>query len=555
MSFSFLERPYPPPPPIKLGEFEKPPEFMDFRDAMAFNEAAWRVFVTLNWPVDCKTGKPLSDDTNYGFGKHPAAPRIWEFYRTPEEVFLPGGAPPLDDSKIPQPDICQTTTDDGISDAVKTNILSSSRILSLDLAEGQGLASSEKLDQARAYIHALNSFALSPSENSSENLEFPDGLQASEMDLGEIPLVDQQGNYILVEIHLNPGEFNQILDHQWYKASKLEKYNNRDRIFQFQSKCVASILEGADAETCVPPSDVDPSVTDLKNGTGYKMSVAAPIEIKAAWRIMDDCSPSTGSHCLSTEQKQHYYRTRRVIAIPKAQYICAEADNCSSQDPVLQTVEVGLLGFHIAYKIPEQEEKVPGWIWATFIHDDWQSALSNEHCQKNCDPNYPYVKAPYLWYQQAPHAWTRMTGQLEKQLPTQVELNVDYSCDFNFNTKQAIIQQNKNWRASFRKVDSESVWQYYQQVGAQWSRTPSIPHCSSSDSQNCKKDLIKTVKDRISPAPLVNPSLEPYNQLPPGICHKRDNNSISCIACHVTHAHLPKKDAFSDFSFLLSHAQ
>lgn len=51
-----------------------------------FDWFSWQMFVALNWPAD-GSGKPLADP----IGKHPDAPRVWESYKSPEQVF-PGNA-------------------------------------------------------------------------------------------------------------------------------------------------------------------------------------------------------------------------------------------------------------------------------------------------------------------------------------------------------------------------------------------------------------------------------------------------------------------------------
>lgn len=76
--------------------------------------------------------------------------------------------------------------------------------------------------------------------------------EANKLVLNKIPIVDQKGNYIIVEMHLNGNEFNQIVNNEWYNASKLAEYNDENNRFQFESTTA---------------------------------SIDAPIEIKAAWRI------------------------------------------------------------------------------------------------------------------------------------------------------------------------------------------------------------------------------------------------------------------------------
>lgn len=47
-----------------------------------FDVFSWQTFVALNWPAD-STGKPWGNS----IGDHPEAPRVWDFYQDPVEVF------------------------------------------------------------------------------------------------------------------------------------------------------------------------------------------------------------------------------------------------------------------------------------------------------------------------------------------------------------------------------------------------------------------------------------------------------------------------------------
>src|ERR1035438_2119391 len=51
---------------------------------------SWTSLIPLNWPAD-KDGQPLKDSIT----THPGAPRVWEFYKTPFEVFDAGKNHPL----------------------------------------------------------------------------------------------------------------------------------------------------------------------------------------------------------------------------------------------------------------------------------------------------------------------------------------------------------------------------------------------------------------------------------------------------------------------------
>lgn len=481
-----------PPPLITLDNFKEPPQIAISNNALAFADIAWKTFVTLNWPANYD-GSPIKE---VALGEAPSAPRVWEFYRTPEEVFLANGENPLLNISNPF-----------------------ARTLKLDLIKGQGSGSPENkelqknLQNSRAWIEKVIKSGECPSKiipNSEEK----------NLLLNNIPIVDKQGNYIIVEIHLNQNEFKQIVENKWYDASKLAEYNKKNNL-EFKST---------------------------------QSSIDAPIEVKAAWRVFDENS--------SAEEKARYYTTKRVLAIPKEQYVCT-TDNCGTEDPVLQEVEVGLIGFHIAYKIPKQQSATPGWIWATFEQVDnlevlkppqgvdLKPTLFNPDCQGNCLPNYPYVEWPFLWRDRSPHAVTlSQDGKIKPQIPTQVvRLTTEKpNCEnsqLSDSVKKALKQQNENWQKAFGK---DSVWRYYELVGTQWVKNPPV---LSQHTPSERDKLISNIRTQITPGPIFNVSMEAYSQT--------QFNGDSCIGCHVT-ATVPSSSgtsqkAMSDFSFLLQRAE
>ncbi len=63
---------------------------LDAANQRAFDEFSWQSFVALNWPADL-LGRPLNDSIL----TRPLAPRVWQFYKTPQEVFDAGRTHPL----------------------------------------------------------------------------------------------------------------------------------------------------------------------------------------------------------------------------------------------------------------------------------------------------------------------------------------------------------------------------------------------------------------------------------------------------------------------------
>ena len=513
------------PPKIALENFKQPPQKVLFGSSKAldFADSAWKTFVTLNWPAN-DDGSPLE---NFVLGQAPLVPRVWEFYRRPEEVFLPNGENPL----LNTPNRFATSLNldlvkgQGSGLPKKSDVQENSK-----LAENSQLNLEENLLKSRAWIKNLIDYNYKCQgkndsicdDNEKNNLT----AEGNKLFLNNIPIVDQKGNYIIVEMHLNGNEFKQIVANEWYNASKLAEYEEKNT-FQFKSTTA---------------------------------TIDASLEIKAAWRVFDENS--------SPGEKSRYYTTKRVLVIPAEKYVCT-TDNCRTDKPVLEEVEVGLIGLHIAYKIPQQEGSTPGWVWSTFEQvdnlqvdnpppvRDLKPTLSNPDCKpnvnkensdkENCLPNYPYVEWPFLWRDRAPHAVTRSNGEIKEQIPTQV-VRLSKNTTLSDAIKEALKQQNTNWHKAFQEVAPNSIWQYYQLVGTQWVQNP--PNVSQLTSWT-RDRLISNIRTGTTPGPLFNVTMEAYSQT--------RVNGDSCIGCHVT-ATLPRsigtsKKAMSDFSFLLQHAK
>ncbi|KYC42523.1 hypothetical protein WA1_21425 [Scytonema hofmannii PCC 7110] len=412
---------------------------------------AWQVFLALNWPADCQQGATLEDKK---IGEVPDAPRIWEFYRTPETIFLSAGKEPS--TQPTKPFTCLNVT--------------SARGLQTEDSSLQ-LTESEKLDGNE--------------KGTNENK----------------PLVDQQGNYIIMESYINPQEFNQIVENKWYDAVNLQQFNNEDKKFAL----VCS--EDANAN----PLNV-PCSTYEKEGA---------IEIKAAWRVFD---PQT-----SNEEKARYYTTKRQRTIPAQSNECAKGKALCSDtgQEFTQIVEVGLIGFHIKQKTSEQ-----GWIWSTFEQVDnvpdnssnrARYTLYNPDCSENCIENKPYVEKPYLWRQEAPHAVKKVGDTIENQIPSQITRLPNSSLNSHR------LEQNKHWQEALKDISQSSVWQYYQLIGTQWLTNPSLPYN-------------KSLRDVTPKSSLANVSIEPY--IP----------NSSCIECHTGAKLRASKQLYVDFSFPMGRA-
>lgn len=395
----------------------------------SFTDFSWESFVALNWPADTKEenkGKPIGT-----IGKDPSAPRVWEFYATPEKIFLPGGVSPKDN---PQ------------------------------LVKESALPKECPADVGRAY--GTDRVLEMISKTDTKKLT---NIPASILQETNKPLVDQKHHYVIYEIRLNDDEKNQIITNQWYERKNLEQYND-DNKFKFEPK------------TAKTKQQINPKYP-------------GPIELKISWLLLDDS--------YTKEEKDTFYTTTRAIYVSPRHSL--------PEKPFCQTVTLGLLGFHIAHKLPSlpNDPRLPDyspiWVWSTFSHVDAETYLYNKSCKENCDQNTLYAKYPYLWN---PENLKAVQENKQPQIPTQVVGTPGISMPTN-----NIDDGNKEWQSKLSEAAKNSVWKNYQLIGTQWQ--------GSTRSH------------------LANLSIETYNQ-----------GTSSCIACHFR-AKLPTKNsATSDFSYI-----
>ncbi len=413
-----------------------------------FDWFGWQMFVALNWPAD-RTGKPLAGP----IGKDPSAPRVWQSFQTPDEVFPGNDVPPTS---------CA---------ANRTGLV---------------LRRTSKFSTA-SFIEPFTAW----------------------------PLIDQQGNYVVYDIRMNPREIGYLQDHGLTTKAGQEKFTGK---------------------------------YDFPRG---KDKAAGAIEIKTAWRILPD--PSAHGD---------FYTTDATAVIPAAHSVTGK-EMCLD-------VTVGLVGMHIMQKITNPEPYSDFWVWATFEHAANAPTASgatpsqvNDHAAKlnqpydplrdcpapevsgprysfftpactdhgaACSPNNPPDKGSdpaYLWQQQPPYARSYL---LDGKFGTQVVRCWD------------IYQSARNVTKEFQAALAGTVWANYLLVGVQWAQSNSV-------------EFPSPVVPYAAPFFLTNTTLETYLQLTPIIVDGKPSKKApgSCIACHNLAADSTKKK--SDFSFLPGYAK
>ncbi|MDB9509934.1 hypothetical protein PN499_01775 [Kamptonema animale CS-326] len=474
-------------PPIKITQAFKDiahnPDFTkdknvvpvnpDTQEEDAINEFAWRVFIALNWPVDCQ-GKTLSAIEPPGqkklIGQAPENPRAWELYPSPKDVFPPDGATPPSLGELPEYNKC---VGDGKGSEIEYKP-------NLRLTEAEILA---KIEDFSEVDRENKPNIVTKNGELNNNI-----ISLADIDaVIHIPLVDQQGNYVINEIRMNPVEYEQIRNNKWFASNNLVTFKETEQ--QLKLVCSSGYKYDGYEKYC-----------SEQNGEGA-------IEIKAAWRVFDRRS--------SDQEKAKYYTTKRKIA-------------SNTGDLLNEEVELGLIGFHVMHKTSSQ-----GWIWSTFEHIDnapscgkpekTRYTLYNNECninKENCEQNKPYVKPPYLWYisNDKPKAVTMEESVdniplIKDQIPSQICRSNDIS--------ESVKKQNDKWHTQLKTVDKSSVWQYYELIGTEWLANP-------WDSYESERAIKHTT------SPLTNVTLEPYVK------------RVTCIVCH-TSARLPGEDNSCQF--------
>lgn len=476
----------------------------DSQEQEAINQFAWRVFIALNWPVDCQ-GKTLSSIERPGekklIGQAPENPRTWELYPSPQDLFLPKGAEPPPLNNVPEDDRC---LNDGAGSEIEYQ-------QSLRLTETGELAGEHEFREVETAMRTdlLDGYGELKSEvDSVPGIKGkPVKISLSDIDAAnQIPLVDSQGNYVVHEVRINPIEYNQIRDNKWYDATKLEESIKSNDPFKFM--CSEKFVSTANSNFC------------------NQCEAEGAIEIKAVWRVFDERN--------STEEKARYYTTNRKIV--------------DRSGKLLEKAKLGLIGFHIMQKTSFQ-----GWIWSTFEHIDNAAScddstkpytLYNNECKTGkCQQNKPYVKQPYFWHisNDDPKAVTLEEIAIKDQTPSQI-------CRVNKISTSA-NQKNKIWQKRLSDIDKSSVWQYYQLIGTQWLGHPELPYTqTNADSR------VITPKT----PPLTNIAIEPYAQgVSCIVCHTSARLPGTGSSCQLMteEGEQSKITACADFSFLMDNAR
>ncbi len=263
------------------------------------------------------------------------------------------------------------------------------------------------------------------------------------------------------------------------------------------------------------------------------------IEIKAAWRILDE---SKG------DDLSRYYHRKATIYIP-GEYVKDGNALCVEET-------VGLVGFHIARKVQTKNlSQVDHWIWSTFEHVD--NTPNNPIAAQ--DPSVDSTH--YSFYKpncincpvNSPPSMSDSTGMcfgVDNPQPTKPRavkwarqqpygedygmcIEGDQNAGERFGTQvireYPIFQYTQGINQFFQSKLAGTVWENYQLIGTQWRRNPFENFTTTTD----------------IPYFLANAVQETFMQ-----------PNASCAACHAGATIEAKSGKISaDHSFVLGRAQ
>ena len=247
----------------------------------------WQSFVALNWPAGTKwpnAGQGGMPDKTMTITDPRAAARpvVWQTYLAPGQAFRENGQDP------------------GPWDAPVVPFTSRP----------------DPRDASRS-LPVLGGFAEKSIYFLTQNPDF--GLALFDLATTPNPVVDQHGNYVLLEVRLNQREFEYFRQTRYYDTCRQ--------------------LE----DTRAPSGGTFRYLPDAADTSLPEWAQQGAVEIKASWRILDETWDIT----------RRYFTIRAFYLKPNGE--------------VSEPVTLGLTGLHILQNTPRSTST---WFWTTFEHVD-----------------------------------------------------------------------------------------------------------------------------------------------------------------------------------------
>jgi hypothetical protein len=334
----------------------------------------WQSFIALNWPADTSyRGKP---DTKKSIGA--SSPVVWETFRLKEETFYP-----------------DTLINPGPWNASAVNGVQRRSFTTKNM------------------FRAAKSFDTIPAD--AEGGEFNEAGV-------DVPLIDQDSNYVMYEIAINESEYTYIVDHNYFNGN-VQKREVHAHTFKNPPKGDTLVTRSENGDSLY--YQIAPSIAGLPSFAQYGST-----EIKASWRILPATMPA--------EQMQRYYHRTSVIALPGGGY---------------QTAEVGLVGLHIL-RLSYITRNT--WYWASFEQVDNVTVPSGSSFTPSFNPggNQSYPNG----YCYDPSNCALQPAKITDSLP-------QHPSPVNVSRFAAIPSYIDSLNTIYRALLDGTVWENYQMVG------------------------------------------------------------------------------------------
>lgn len=251
------------------------------------------------------------------------------------------------------------------------------------------------------------------------------------------PLIAQNGTYVRYEVRLNRVAYDFIRDSKYYLQANLPNGPNQQ--------------------------SVDPA-RRVHFPTGSMI-------VKASWMELTDSDP-----------RGRFYHVRANLV-----------DRNTDGSPKFREAVVGLVGLHIAHRVPTR----PSWVWSTFEHVD-NTEPGPGGPRASFSRNLPETKND-LGYDYKPECVPEGTVPPPNPRPVDV---------LKFAPAHPVTKKMNRLYHQHEGV-RDTVWKYYDLVTTQWVKPPD------------RGEPLESSNRRFPPEGVTNSTIETYMQ------------SFSCIDCHA----------------------
>ena len=416
----------------------------------------WESFIALSWPSNSPgpaPGRGGEPDKKISITSRAAAsrPTVWQTYLAPGQVFRENG---LDPGPWNQPALPFTSIQDPTD--------------------------------PRKLLPVLGGFEEKSIYFLTQNPDF--GLALYDLAITPNPVVDQLGNYVLLEVRLNQRE------HEYFRATG---YYDADRQ-----------IEDTDAGRFVFMPTTGAGAPNLPDWARQ-----GAIEIKASWRILDR----------KKDIFERYFTTRAAYLKPDG--------------TVSEPVTLGLVGLHILRNTPKSKST---WFWTTFEQvdnvkiserpvptrpDGSPLSASFNPGPAGREPVYPYgfdtagrfdyklLSNPDAHFNPVTEPAMLSKGDVIPRNPPDRPVG----CSRVTPIREEVKRANERYQAKLRGT----VWQYYEMIDVLYPDPDGISEVLNTDNSHWSPKLI------VNAPALVNTTMESY------LAYKYSTWSLdTCLSCH-----------------------